>query len=108
MDDMPFVHGPRFLRRMDDPHDWNVDVARTVLITGASGLLGRAVLQAFVDEGWNAVGLAYSRAHLSPNLLKVDICDHSAVSDVLIKIKVSSCLLHPTGDLLVYCGDTIA
>lgn len=32
-----------------------------VLITGASGLLGRAVIKIIQENEWEAVGIAYSR-----------------------------------------------
>lgn len=34
---------------------------KRVLITGASGLLGRAVLAAFKNSQWEVCGLAFSR-----------------------------------------------
>ena len=37
----------------------------TVLITGGSGLLGRAVMKTFGDGGWkNVIGTAFSRYEL--------------------------------------------
>lgn len=44
---------------------------KRVLITGASGLLGRALMNAFTDASWSILGLAYSRA--KGNLVRVDI-----------------------------------
>ena len=46
-----------------------------VLITGASGLLGRSLLKCFKDKEWRVQGLAYTRA--SENLKKVDLTDVS-------------------------------
>ena len=47
----------------------------TVMITGASGLLGRALMTKFTSsEAWkNVVGTAFSRC--GPNLLQVDLTD---------------------------------
>ena len=56
-------------------------MANKVLVTGASGLLGRAVLQTFTKAGWDALGLAYSRAR--EGLRKVDLCDPKQVENVL-------------------------
>lgn len=46
---------------------------KTVLITGASGLLGRPLVKAFQTASWNVTGLAHSRA--SGDLLNVDLTD---------------------------------
>jgi len=34
----------------------SVDTNKTVLITGASGVLGRQVTNRFLDAGWNVTG----------------------------------------------------
>lgn len=55
---------------------------RKVLITGASGLLGRAVKKEFErDAAWKVLGLAYSRA--GGDLRKIDLSDFEAVRDVV-------------------------
>ena len=51
-----------------------------VLVTGASGLLGRALLKEFENKNWQVLGLAYSRA--SGSLRKVDLNDRSQVENV--------------------------
>ena len=56
-------------------------MSKKVLITGASGLLGREILKQFVSNGWDALGLAYSRIYGS--LRKVDLCDESQIEAVL-------------------------
>ena len=61
-------------------------MAKTVLITGASGLLGRQVLQAFQRAGWEAVGTGFTRAK-PPTILKVDISDGAAIEQALDKVK---------------------
>lgn len=58
---------------------------RTVLITGASGLLGRAVAAAFADAGWDVVGTALTRA--GPGLLRLDQCDAAAVDAALARLR---------------------
>ena len=56
-------------------------MAKKVLVTGASGLLGREVLRSFTEAGWKVLGLAYSRA--KGELRKVDLCDANQVESVL-------------------------
>ncbi|KAI8866523.1 NAD(P)-binding protein [Ramicandelaber brevisporus] len=53
---------------------------KTVLITGASGLLGRAAFAAFTKAGYNVVGTAFSRT--SPPFVKLDLNDAEAVADL--------------------------
>lgn len=36
-------------------------VNKRLFLTGASGLLGRAIYKKFVNEGWTVYGTAYSR-----------------------------------------------
>ena len=57
-----------------------------VLITGASGLLGRALVKEFTKASWEVLGLAYSRA--GGVLKKVDLTDSLAVRNVLTEYKV--------------------
>uniref|UniRef100_A0A2P2I315 Methionine adenosyltransferase 2 subunit beta n=1 Tax=Hirondellea gigas TaxID=1518452 RepID=A0A2P2I315_9CRUS len=52
-----------------------------IVVTGASGLLGRAVVKAANAKGWTVVGLAFSRAR--HGLEKVDITNASQVRAVL-------------------------
>ena len=53
-----------------------------VLITGASGLLGRAVMQKFSNsDSWNVLGVAHSRA--GDNLKKVDLLDFDATKSLV-------------------------
>ncbi|GJN75379.1 hypothetical protein PLIIFM63780_009413 [Purpureocillium lilacinum] len=54
----------------------------TVLVTGATGLLGRAVADQFRMRGWNAKGLGYSRAD-GVDVLKVDLNDEAALAKAL-------------------------
>lgn len=60
-------------------------MTKRVLVTGASGLLGREILKCFAAEKWEVLGLAYSRARDS--LKKVDLCDPAQVEDVLEQFK---------------------
>lgn len=55
------------------------------LITGATGLLGRAVLSAFEDAGFETTGTGFSRA--SDKILKLDIRDKQAVDRVFDEVK---------------------
>lgn len=61
-------------------------MAKTALVTGASGFLGRQVLQAFQSAGWDAVGTGFTRAK-PPSILKLDLSDHAAVDSMLDKVK---------------------
>lgn len=36
-------------------------INKRLFLTGASGLLGRAVYKTFLNEGWTVYGTAYSR-----------------------------------------------
>ncbi|KAK3099701.1 hypothetical protein FSP39_008243 [Pinctada imbricata] len=61
-------------------------MTKRVLITGASGLLGRACRKEFVDDkSWEVLGLAFSRA--CSDLRKVDITDETAVRDIITGFK---------------------
>lgn len=56
-------------------------MAKRVIVTGGSGLLGRQLVQRFASDEWDCLGLAYSRAR--GKLRKVDLCDASQVEHVL-------------------------
>jgi nucleoside-diphosphate-sugar epimerase len=58
----------------------------TVLVTGASGLLGRQVLRTFQLESWNAVGTALNRPD-PPTTIKLDLLDEGAIERVLDDVK---------------------
>lgn len=63
-------------------------MAKRVLITGASGLLGRAIYREFLkDNSWETLGLAFSR--VKENLKKVDITDENQVKEVISTFKPS-------------------
>ncbi|KIW98623.1 dTDP-4-dehydrorhamnose reductase [Cladophialophora bantiana CBS 173.52] len=57
----------------------------SVLVTGASGFLGRQVLKAFSNAGWNATGTGFSRA--SETVRKVDLQDADAVAKLFDQVK---------------------
>nr|XP_033783637.1 methionine adenosyltransferase 2 subunit beta [Geotrypetes seraphini] len=54
---------------------------RRVLITGATGLLGRAVYKEFNENNWNAFGCGYSRAR--PRFEQVNLLETTAVHDII-------------------------
>lgn len=56
-----------------------------VLITGASGLLGRALLLEFANKSWEVCGLAFSRA--KDSLIKVDLNNIEKVMKVIEDFK---------------------
>lgn len=61
-------------------------MSQTALITGATGQLGRQVLKAFEDAGWQATGTGFSRAS-PPKILKLDIRDEGEVTKALNELK---------------------
>ena len=72
---------------MASAHLAHQTMQKRVLITGASGLLGRAVMSEFERDGsWSVLGLAFSRA--GEKLRKVDITDKQAVFSVVQEFKV--------------------
>lgn len=54
-----------------------------VLITGASGLLGRAVHQQCIDKGYDTKALAFTRSDPQTQLVKLDLTDAAAVETCL-------------------------
>lgn len=61
-------------------------MSKSVLITGATGLLGRQVVIAFEREGWTVTGTGYSRAK-PPSILKVDVTSQAELTKVLEGVK---------------------
>ena len=71
-----------FVCLFHDSHLFQAMSCKKVLLTGASGLLGRALYKEFEnDASWEILGLAYSRA--KGKLRKVDITDSAAVNQVV-------------------------
>ncbi|XP_060693362.1 methionine adenosyltransferase 2 subunit beta isoform X1 [Hemiscyllium ocellatum] len=58
---------------------------RRALITGATGLLGRAVYKEFLENDWDTVGCGYKRAR--PKFEKVNLMDHGAVRQIIQDFK---------------------
>ena len=61
-------------------------MAKTALITGASGLLGRQVVKAFQRAGYKTVGTGLTRAE-PPTILKVDLCNKDEVIKLVKEVK---------------------
>ena len=61
-------------------------MARTALVTGASGFLGRQVVRAFQSSGWTTVGTGFTRAN-PPATLQVNLTNETEVTAVLEKVK---------------------
>lgn len=55
------------------------------LVTGATGLLGRQVLKAFEEAGWQTTGTGFRRAEGA--IRKVDIQDDEAVAQLFAEVK---------------------
>jgi S-adenosylmethionine synthetase len=64
-----------------------------VLITGASGLFGRAIYQEFSKYGsnWDVLGLAFSR--VNEGMKKVDLTRQAEVQEVMESYKVNTNVL---------------
>ncbi|KAH9223141.1 putative methionine adenosyltransferase 2 subunit beta [Leptodontidium sp. 2 PMI_412] len=61
-------------------------MAKTALITGATGLLGRQVLKGFNGAGWDAKGTGFTRAS-PPTILKLDLGSEADVAATLEQVK---------------------
>ncbi|CAG9954226.1 unnamed protein product [Clonostachys rosea f. rosea IK726] len=59
---------------------------RTAIVTGATGLLGRQVKNAFETRGWTAKGTGYSRAD-GVDILKVDLGSEDEVRKMIDDVK---------------------
>lgn len=57
------------------------------MITGATGLLGRAVFKEFNENNWNTVGCGYRRAQ--PRFEHINLLDSFAVHDIIHDFQVS-------------------
>lgn len=64
---------------------------KTVLVTGATGLLGRQVLKGFAKRDWTAKGTGYSRAD-GDSILKVDLASAAEVEQSLDTVRYASCV----------------
>lgn len=61
-------------------------MAKTALITGATGLLGRQVVTAFEREEWQVVGTGFTRAK-PPAILKLDLGGEADIARTIDEIK---------------------
>lgn len=61
-------------------------MSRTVLVTGATGLLGREVVDAFRTAGWDVIGTGFTRAK-PPAILKVDLGNQAEIVKALDEVK---------------------
>lgn len=68
----------RVLTLISSVHDRKTMSGKTVIVTGATGLLGRQVVEAFNDVGWNVIGTGLSRAK-PPTIRKVDLLHEEEV-----------------------------
>ncbi|KAI9846345.1 MAG: hypothetical protein M1837_004198 [Sclerophora amabilis] len=60
-------------------------MARTALVTGATGLLGRQIVQAFRSAGWDVSGTGFTRAS-PPSTLKLDLNSRDEIHQVLNEV----------------------
>ncbi len=61
-------------------------MAKTAVITGATGLLGRQVVKAFERANWEVKGVGFTRAK-PPTILKVDLGSEAQVAKLLEESK---------------------
>ena len=59
---------------------------KSVIVTGATGFLGRQVLNAFQAAGWKTVGTGFSRAR-PPAIEKVDLGEPAEVETLFDNVK---------------------
>lgn len=59
---------------------------QTALITGGTGLLGRAVVKAFESSDWKVTPTGFTRAS-PPQIVKLDVLNEAEVARVLDEIK---------------------
>ncbi|KAF3933070.1 hypothetical protein ABW20_dc0108376 [Dactylellina cionopaga] len=57
-------------------------MAKKVIVTGATGLLGRQVVRAFDEAGWEVIGTGFSRAK-PPQILKLNLANKDEVGSLL-------------------------
>ncbi|KAF3009627.1 hypothetical protein E8E13_007272 [Curvularia kusanoi] len=73
----------------------NVDApTRTVLVTGASGLLGRQVQRQFAQAGWKAIGTGLNRLN-PPDVIQLNILSPTSITDTLDTVRP---------DVVVHCA----
>lgn len=60
-------------------------IERRLFLTGASGLLGRAIHRIFKEAGWTVFGTSLTRT--GPDLQKLDLTDFGAVTAAITKFK---------------------
>ena len=59
-----------------------------IIVTGASGLLGRAIVKKFVEHGWDVIGLAHSRGKDGDKLRKkCDLTDEKQIRSIVAEFK---------------------
>ncbi|XP_029976119.1 methionine adenosyltransferase 2 subunit beta isoform X1 [Salarias fasciatus] len=90
---LKIVFSPGRVQLVQDEEEEDMVPAPRVLVTGATGLLGRAVLREFQRAGWSATGTGYRRAR--PRLLRCDLTDEDAVRGLIQEFKP---------DVIVHCA----
>jgi len=66
-----------------------------VLITGASGLLGRAMVSVFAQSGWDVTGLSHSRSKEGDK--------HRRKCDLTVQAEIRTILAEVKPDVIVHC-----
>uniref|UniRef100_H3CQD8 Methionine adenosyltransferase 2 subunit beta n=1 Tax=Tetraodon nigroviridis TaxID=99883 RepID=H3CQD8_TETNG len=78
-----------------------LDQAPRVLVTGATGLLGRAVCREFQSSSWVVIGVGFRRAR--PGILRCDLTDGDAVRGLLQDYK-PDVVIHCAAERRPRCG----
>ena len=78
-------------------------MVRTALVTGATGFLGRQVLQAFNSAGFQVVGAGFSRAN-PPATLRIDL---SIPAEILSALQDVKCAPFLQASLSIFGSQTL-
>lgn len=77
--------------------------SQRVLVTGATGLLGRAVYKEFHNNDWDTLGCGYTRAR--PRFLSCNLLDEEDVREVIQSFQVLTSSLHSVWLFVVFSSD---
>ena len=74
------------------------DRTRSVLVTGASRGIGRAIAEAFAQGGWRTIGVARSAAEVTGvQMHQMDCCDEPAMTRLIASLETLDVLVNNAG-----------